>query len=104
MKHTEKQIIEKAKQIMKDLREEYYSDNCIRRVFFNEEKTLLSGENIEKPQAVWTVAINSFFDNVDFLHISDEIGEPLYYQNFNTFVFEIDKDTEGKYFKIEKEQ
>ncbi|OUS01594.1 hypothetical protein A9Q86_07410 [Flavobacteriales bacterium 33_180_T64] len=103
MNYTEEQIIEKAKQVMEDLREEYYSDNCIRRVFFEEEKILLSGENKEKLQAVWSVGINSFFDNVDFLHISDETGEPLYYQNFNTFVFNIDKIPEGKYFKVNEE-
>ncbi|MDH7913765.1 hypothetical protein [Winogradskyella sp. SYSU M77433] len=104
MNYTEEQIIEKAKQIMKDLRQEFYSEECINGIFFTKEKRLLFGENKDKFDAVWSVGISSFFDNVDFLHISDETGEPLYYQNFNTFVFDIGKDTKERYFKIEEEQ
>jgi len=44
---------------------------------------------------VWRVSVKAVFDNVDFLIISDETGEPLYYQNFNTYIFDIEKDEKG---------
>lgn len=101
MIHTEEQIIEKAKQVMTDLLDKYYSDEWIDGVLFDEEDTLFSGENKGDKHPIWTVSINSFFDNLDFLYVSDETGEPLYYQNFNTFVFDIEKNPEGKYCKID---
>jgi len=99
MKHTQQIITEKTKKILKDLRGEYYSDSSVGDAIFDEEKIIFTGENKGKKHPVWTIDINSFFDNVDFLHISDETGEPIYYQNFNTIVFEVKKDSDGKYYR-----
>lgn len=103
MNYTEEQIIEKTKQIIKDLLDEFYSDELIRKILFKENDTPLIGKYKGQKHPTWTVSVEALFDNVDFLHISDETGEPLYYQNFNTIVFNIDKTPEGKYFKVNEE-
>lgn len=100
-KHSKEQILEKARQVMKDLRTQYYSDTCVDDAIFTADKVLFSGAHEDKTLPVWTVTINSLFDNLDFLHISDETNEPLCYQNFNTLTFDIQKNTEGKYYRVE---
>jgi hypothetical protein len=99
MKFTKKQILEIAKKILKDFRKERYKEEMIEDVFFDEKDELIRGENRGIEHPCWTVSIQAPFDNVDFLTISDETGEPLYYQNFNMIVYEIEKDKEGNYFK-----
>lgn len=109
MNYTKEQIIEIAKKVMKDLHQEFYSEDCVDHAFFNEEK---KGEFFEKfidekekkkngKYSVWTVSIKAIFHNLDFLLISDVTGEPIYYQNFNTTIFNIEKTPEGKYRRID---
>lgn len=100
MKHTEEQIIDKAKQILKDLLDKFYSDELIGGTFFEGEEVILFGKYEGQKRPVWTVSIEALFDNIDFLYISDETGEPLYCQNFNTFIYGVEKNSKGKYFKI----
>lgn len=95
MKHTEAKILEKAKIVIKDLHGDHYSDSCINSIFFNKEKEV--SRPVRKIIAAWTISIKSLFDNTDFLTISDETGEPLYYQNFNYRITEIIKDNNNKY-------
>lgn len=98
--HTEEQILEKVKLILKDLKGEYYKDSCINKISFNKEKEVSRPER--KVIAAWTVSVKAIFDNLDFLTISDETGEPLYYQNFTTKILEIAKDENGKYYRVKK--
>lgn len=99
MKYTEEQIIAKAKEIMKDLDGKYYFEECVAGVAFRKNKISNYGKNIGEKHSMWIVGIKALADNEDLLFISDETGEPLYYQNFNTFVFDIEKDEKG-YFRV----
>ncbi len=99
MKYTEEDIVAKAKEVMKDLDGKYYFENCIDGGFFEEKHKIISGKNKSKVYSVWIIRIVSLADNSDFLVISDETGEPLYYQNFNTYVFDIERDERG-YFRV----
>lgn len=101
MKHTEEQVLEKAKKILIDLFKDLYNETDIRKASFNEKKELIRGKDVGKTHPCWTISINAPFDNIDFLAISDETGEPLYYMNFNTIVYEIGKDPDGNYFRKE---
>jgi len=97
MKHTENQILEIAKQVLKDLGPLTNNTNKIRTMRFNSEKELARGAAIGKLHPCWTIFIDTLFDNTDVLTISDESGEPLYYQNFNMATIEIRKDANGIY-------
>ncbi|MCY0969677.1 hypothetical protein [Chryseobacterium wangxinyae] len=99
MKHTKEQIIARAKEIMKDLDGKYYFEECVDGAFYDENHKIISGKNEGKSYSMWVIRIIALMDNSDFLTISDETGEPLYYQNFNTFVFDIEKDEKG-YFRV----
>ncbi len=44
MKHTEEQIIKKAKQIIKDFRGKYYFKDCTDGVLFKENEKILYGK------------------------------------------------------------
>ena len=101
MKHTEEQIKEKAHQIMKDLDGKYYFENCVNKVIFEKEEVVYTGKMKGKRMTSWQVSIKAISDHLCFLHISDETGEPLYYQNFSMICFDVEKDKEGKYFKTE---
>jgi len=103
MKNTEEEIIEIAKKVMKDFRNEYYTEECIDGLFYKEEQEIISGKNEGKIFSAWVVSVYSFFDNIDFLCISDDTGEPLYYQNFNTIVLDIEKSPEGKFSRVDIE-
>lgn len=100
MKYEEQQIVELAKKVLKDIDDKYYRENCIEKVFFIEKELILKGIKKGKTSPCWGVAIKSLFDNTDFLTISDETGEPLYYQNFNCIIREIGKDDDGRYYRI----
>lgn len=97
MNYTVEQINMIARSIMKDLDGRFYRDNCIDKTTFfpNEvfEDGVFKGLKINS----WMLSIKTIGDNRDFLHISDETGEPILYQNFNTFVFNIIKNGEGVY-------
>ena len=97
MKHTEEEILEKAKKVMSNVRGKFYREANIQGAFFEEEKSILSGIHRDKKMPIWTVSISALFENIDFLHISDETGEPVYYQNFNTLTFDVDKNEDGYY-------
>ncbi|WP_379966947.1 hypothetical protein [Epilithonimonas sp. UC225_85] len=99
MKYTEEQILAKAKEIMKDFRGKYYREECVDGAFYKKNDKMISGKNEGKTFSTWTVGILSLADNSDFLTISDETGEPLIYQNFNTFIFDVEKDERG-YFRV----
>lgn len=101
MKHTTEQIKEKAHQVMKDLDGKFYFETCIIDTHFSKDKAISLSKAKGKTISVWIVGVKAIFDNEDLLIISDETGEPLYYQNFNTFVFNIEKDDDGKYYKVE---
>ena len=101
MKHTEQQIKEKANQIMRDLDGKYYIENSAIDTFFDEKDIVKYGKSKGKTLPVWIVGIKAIFGNEDSMYISDETGEPLYYMNFNTICFDIEKDKDGKYFKTE---
>ncbi len=96
MKHTKEEMLEKAHQIMKDLRGEWYKDNCIRKINFHEQNELTYPKNVIVD--TWGASINSIFDNIDFLTISDETGEPIFIRRFTYQVQEIKKDNNGKYY------
>ncbi len=93
MKNTEAKILEKAKQVMADLDGKYYSESTIGKPFFREKEEVADGQYAD----TWTVSVESLFDNLDFLTISDETGEPIYYQNFNMIISDIVKSAQGKY-------
>ncbi len=101
MKYTEQLIKDKADQIMKDLDGKFYFTGCVVDALFKENEIVFAAKLKGKKHPVWTVAIKAIFDRLDFLIISDETGEPLYYMNFNTLTFDIEKDKDGKYFKFE---
>jgi hypothetical protein len=95
MKNKKEQILEKAKKILQDLNGNYYKEEDIVKITYHENNHVASpkGEIID----TWVVSIDALFDNRDFLTISDETGEPLYYQNFNTKIAKIIKNSQGKY-------
>jgi len=99
MKYTKEQIIARAKEIMKDLDGKYYFEGCVDGAFYDENYKIISGKNEGKSYSMWVIRIIALMDNSDFLTISDETGEPLYYQNFNTYIFDIEKDEKG-YFRV----
>ena len=100
MKHTKEEILEKAKKIMHGIDGEFYSESCIENTVFDKKEEISFGKQKGNIVPCWIVAINSMFDNKDLLYISDETREPIYYQNFNTFIFEVEKDKEGNYYLV----
>lgn len=101
MKHTEEQIIKKAKQIIKDLDEEFYFEDCTDGLIFEKNNEITDGKLKGETIPCWTVFVKAIFDNSDHLLISDETGEPILYHNFNMILFDIEKDKNGKYHKVE---
>lgn len=101
MKHTEHEILEKTKKILEAIFKDLYKESDIEKVVFYEKDELIRGQNKGKLHPTWTAVIKAPFDNTDFLTISDDTGEPLYYQNFNMIVYEIGKDVNGNYFRKE---
>lgn len=95
MKNSKDQILAKAKKVLQDIKGEYYKEEDIVKI------TYRANDNVARPKGkvmdTWVISIDSIFDNRDFLTVSDETGEPLYYQNFNTVIAEITKDSNGKY-------
>lgn len=96
MKYTEKQILEKANKVIKDLGLSNKTDK-VNSIRFNAEKELARGKDKGKKHPCWIIFIDTLFDNTDILTISDQTGEPLYYQSFNMEISEIKRDTEGDY-------
>jgi hypothetical protein len=95
MKYTETQILEKTKKILKDLKQEFYREDNLRKVVFAKKDELARprGKIID----TWTAVIDAPFDTSEFLIISDETGEPLYIQGKHS-IYEISKDDKGNYY------
>lgn len=96
MKYTNEEILVKAIKILKSLNPDFFKESDIESISFSNKdvEKSISGENID----TWTVIIReSIFDTSEFLVISDETGEPLYYQNFNMIISEIEKKSEEDY-------
>ncbi|MGJ1420109.1 hypothetical protein ACR79T_10830 [Sphingobacterium spiritivorum] len=100
MRHTENQIRIIALKILKDIDGQFYRENCIDSIMLDEKDKISRGVDKGKIKPTWTIFIKSLFDNEDHLIISDETGEPVYYQNFNYIIREIGKDANGKYYRI----
>lgn len=97
MKHTEQQILEKSKKILQDLHGQYYKEENIENAWFNEKDEV--ARPLGKIMSAWTVSVNEpILDTSELLIISDETGEPLYYQNANMIIHEIKKDEDGNYY------
>lgn len=97
MKHTEKEMLERTKKVLSDLHGVYFKEENIIKIVYheNDEVARPSGEIMN----TWTGVLNEpLFDASEFLIISDETGEPLYYQNANMIVYEIKKDDNGNYY------
>jgi hypothetical protein len=81
MKHSEKEIKDKAKIILDDAGRNY--DFKIIKALFLSDDLMISGQYKGKKIPAWTVVIHSTFlfeETSDFLMINDEDGEPLYLQ------------------------
>lgn len=96
MKHRKEEILIKAIKVLKDLNSEYFKEEDIDNIRF------IENDEVERPIDevidTWSVYITDpVFDAPEFLVISDETGEPLYYQNFNLVIGEIEKTSEGNY-------
>lgn len=99
MKHTEEQMLAKAKQVLKDIQKTSYREENILGISFreNDEIARPRGEKINS----WTTSLHEpVFDRALFLVISDETGEPLYFQSPHR-VSEILKDEKGNYYRKE---
>ncbi|MDM1074384.1 hypothetical protein HX001_18045 [Empedobacter brevis] len=97
MNYTEEQILIKAKKVLTDLQKQYFKEGNIDKIWFEEKDEVARPK--EKVIPTWTVSVNEpIFDTSEFLIISDETGEPLYYQNANMRIHEIQKDDNGNYY------
>jgi hypothetical protein len=95
MKHSEEQMMAKAKKILSDLQGEYYNDDNIEGIRYNEKDNVVrpKGQTIQ----AWTIYVREpLFESSIFLLLSDETGEPLYIQNKHG-ILEIEKDLNDKY-------
>lgn len=97
MNYTEKEILEKAKIILKDLQTKYYNEKNIAGASFDKEKKLSGNENKKTP--CWTILVNEpVFKSAIFLYISDESGEPIYIRSKHK-TSEIIKNSDGIYIR-----
>ncbi|GAA4163745.1 hypothetical protein GCM10022217_33180 [Chryseobacterium ginsenosidimutans] len=97
MNYTEKEILEKAKIILKDLQAKYYNEKNIEGASFEKEKSIHGNENKKLP--CWTILINEpVFKSAIFLLISDESGEPIYIRSKHK-TSEIMKNSDGNYIR-----
>ena len=99
MKHAESEILAKAEKILSDLHGEYFNLKNIESAIYREKNEVARprGEVL----STWTISIKeSVFGSPDFLTISDETGEPLYYQNSHK-VTKIEREPTGKYIYAE---
>ena len=97
MKNTEKEMLELTKKVLSDLQGVYYKEENIKKVVYHEN------DEVSRPEGrimnTWVAVIDEpIFETSEFLTISDETGEPLYYQNANMIIHEIKKDDNGNYY------
>jgi hypothetical protein len=101
MKHSNEEILALAKRVIMDLHGKYYDESLIRKVSFHADEELIRGQRIGEKQPLWTIVIDEpLFDSTDFLTMSDETGEPLYYQTKH-LVAEIIKNADGYYTTVQ---
>ena len=102
MSHTEKEIKNIAFKTMNDIEFDYDKDIGIDFIRFDSQHYILRGNDKEQPIQAWVVSFEFgkpyFSPEAVFLTISDEMGEPLYFQH-STAVIELEKDVNGKYHK-----
>ncbi|MFT5892070.1 MAG: hypothetical protein ACI9Y7_002179 [Dokdonia sp.] len=100
MNHTKEQIRQILDKLYSDLKSSFNEEDI--SIYFKEERELARGENKGAKIAAWIVSIEdtSFFNTIDFLTISDETGEPLYFQTKHK-VYEIFKHEDDTYY-VEK--
>ena len=95
MIHTKEEIKIILDTLYKDLESSYNEDDI--HIYYKEEIELARGDIEGGKTNVWKVSIEDrLFETVDFLTISDETGEPLYFQTKHR-VFEIEKNENDKY-------
>jgi len=97
MNYTEEQMLIKAKKVLQDLQKQYFKEENLLGVSFREK------DKVSRPRGeiinTWVAVVDEpIFDASEFLTISDETGEPLYYQNANMIIHEIQKDDKGNYY------
>ncbi|MDE5438005.1 hypothetical protein KRE40_07775 [Elizabethkingia meningoseptica] len=97
MNYTEEQIFIRAKKVLKDLQQQYFKEENIEKAWFNDKNEVARPRGTIMP--TWTIAVNEpIFETSEFLIFSDDTGEPLYYQNANMIIHEIQKDDNGNYY------
>ena len=97
MNYTQEQMLIKAKKVLQDLQKQYFKEENLLGVSFREK------DEVSRPRGkimdTWVAVIDEpIFEASEFLTISDETGEPLYYQNANMRIHEIKKDDNGNYY------
>lgn len=101
MIQTREKILEKAQMIMKDLQGKWYKETCVRKINFHKKSEAFDPQELTND--VWVISLNSIFDKIDFLTISDETGEPIFIRHFSYQVQEIKRDSNGKYYLVKKD-
>ncbi|WP_294292925.1 hypothetical protein [uncultured Chryseobacterium sp.] len=97
MKHTKQEMLIKALKILKDLNPQYFKDENLKKIIYHENDELSRPKG--KIANTWVAIVDDpIFDASEFLTISDDTGEPLYYQNANMIIHEIQKDNNVNYF------
>lgn len=97
MKHTKQEMLIKATKVLKDLNPQYFKEENLKKITYHEN------DELSRPKGkiinTWVVIIDEpIFDASEFLTISDDTGEPLYYQNANMIIHEIKKDNNENYY------
>ncbi|MFN0032441.1 MAG: hypothetical protein ACKVOR_09795 [Flavobacteriales bacterium] len=97
MSNTKEQILEKAKIVLADLHGVHYDESNIENTWFVEKREIARGVDVGQEIPAWVISIKEpLFESIDFMTMSDETGEPLYYQTKHV-VAEVVKDADGKY-------
>lgn len=97
MIHTEEQINVIIDKLYNDL-DPINPKWTIGKIWFQEKYKPIRGESKGEERPVWKVAIeDEIFNTTDFLTISDETGDPLYFQTKHG-VYEIFKHEDGTYY------
>lgn len=102
MNYTKEQILELALKTLKDINFECDRNIDIKNISFNESEKPPQGEFGDKEIPTWTATVEHgkllFGESRSgFLIISDETGEPLYFQTSMVTLMEIEKDENGNY-------
>jgi hypothetical protein len=96
MKHTELEMAIIAKKIVKDLHQEFYDENSISGLMYEDQVAVRILNN--QIMNIWTVFIDSKLGSGgSVLKIDDETGEPICIQTSILEPFLILKDKQGNY-------